>query len=106
MTQKLGGLFLALEGLEGLLAMSRAVEEVVVHAGHHAVLVQDVRDAAVNGAKYGALHFPLLANLAVNNSRSTKWETRCETTRHDLQTALETAACVFRPFSREITAVG
>lgn len=53
------------KSLEGLLAVRSTVEKVVVHAGHDALLVQDVRDAAVDGAEHGALHLPLLAHLMV-----------------------------------------
>lgn len=59
---------LCLEGLEGLLAVGGAVEEVVVHAGYDTVLVQDVRDAAVDGAEHRALHLPRLAHLISSSS--------------------------------------
>lgn len=61
MTQNL--MFLLLKGLEGFLAVSCAIQEVVVHARHDALLVDHVRNAAVNGAKHSALHFPVFTHL-------------------------------------------
>lgn len=53
------------ESLESLLAVRSAIEEVVVHAGDDALLVQHVRDAAIDGTEHSALHLPLLAHLFI-----------------------------------------
>lgn len=62
------------ESLESLLAVGSAVEEVVVHARHNALLVEDVRDTAVNGAEHSTFHFPLLAHLMIKGSKCMRGE--------------------------------
>lgn len=72
--------YLYTKGFQGLLAVSSTVEEVVVHAGHNALLVQDVRDTAIDGAKHGALHLPLLSYLVIalkNNGEEKKKARGC-----------------------------
>lgn len=62
--------FLGSQSLERFPAVRCAIEKVVVHTSYHAVLVQHVRDAAVDFAKHGTLHLPLFAHLVTKGNES------------------------------------
>lgn len=55
------------ERAKRLLAVGCAVYEVVVNLLHNAVLVDHVRDAAIESAEQGPLHLPLLAYLTIRS---------------------------------------